>query len=230
MEKALHLDRSTRARKVAIVGAGPTRRKAPYDDPSWDIWAFSSKIYRWPRISAWFEIHHITDLREQLVGRKPGRRSFANYWRFMSRLKCPVYMQKVHASIPNSVVFPVEPVVEEFGRCFAGTAAYMIAYAMQLGYTTIGLWGISPKSNSFPYQRRSLSYLLSIARRRGIEVVLPRGARIPIDDEPRPVSVPALYAYEWRSPRAWWRRRVWRRKRLQRLRRLRMRRRSQRRG
>ena len=38
-------------RRVAIVGGAWTRRLAPYDDPSWEIWAFSSLKVRTPRIT-----------------------------------------------------------------------------------------------------------------------------------------------------------------------------------
>src|SRR5690606_1531584 len=51
---------SPRPRKVAIVGGGPTRRYAPYRDESWEIWAFSSRRSRYPRVTRWFEIHSMT--------------------------------------------------------------------------------------------------------------------------------------------------------------------------
>ena len=44
--------RVARKKKVAIVGGGPSRRLAPYSDPSWEIWAFSSRLYRYPRVRA----------------------------------------------------------------------------------------------------------------------------------------------------------------------------------
>ena len=210
-------------KKVAIVGGGPTRKKAPFKDPSWEIWAFSSIKWRFPRITRWFEIHHLTDLRQQLATRKAGRRSYRNYMRFMRRLKCPVYMAKAHRKIPNSVVFPAKTLVKEFGRCFTSTASFLVALAISEGYDVIGLWGIDPTSKSYSYQRPTLKYLLAIAKQRGIKIVLPKGLRLKIPKKPRFVRTKVLYAYGWRSKHAWWRDRV--RKRLRALRRRRRRRR-----
>src|SRR5690606_9572842 len=113
-------------RKIAIVGGGPSRRRAPYKDKSWEIWAFSSRRSRYPRVTRWFEIHALRDLRQQLASYRPGRRSYANYMRFMRRLRCPVYMQAVHPRIPHSVVFPKDDVLARFGPCFTSTASYLI--------------------------------------------------------------------------------------------------------
>lgn len=207
-------------RKVAIVGGGPTRRRAPFSDPSWEIWAFSSRRWRPPRITRWFEIHHMVDLRQQLATKKAGRRTFRGYMRFMKRLKCPVYMDKARKSIPNSVEFPLKPLLAEFGRCFTSTASYLIALAIHEGYDVIGLWGVDMRGKKYVRQRPAVRYLLAIARQRGIEVRFPKGSRLRIPS--RPPRVPrtrVLYAYGWRSRHAWWRRRVYRRLRKLRRRR-----------
>lgn len=202
---------SLRRKKVAIIGGGPTRRRAPFSDPSWEIWAFSSHLWRPPRIDRWFEIHAMTDLRQQLGWKKRGRRSFGGYMRFMRNLDCPVYMQRVNPRIPTSLVFPVEDLLREFGRCFTSTAAYLIAFAIMEGYETIGLWGIDLRGPKYRRYRPHIKYLLSVARQRGIELVLPRSFPFKVPDTPRFVSTPILYAYDWRSPRAWWRYRLKRR-------------------
>src|SRR5690606_8302975 len=154
-----------RRRKVAIVGGGPTRVQAPYGDLSWDIWAFSSRDWTYPRVTRWFEIHALTDLRQQLASRKEGRRTFPDYMRYMSRLRCPVYMQRPHPSIPTSTRFPKEKLVRQFGRCFTSTASFLIALAIAAGYRVIGLWGVDPKGPEYWRQRAALRYLLALARR-----------------------------------------------------------------
>lgn len=179
-------------------------------DPSWEIWAFSSRFDRYPRITRWFEIHSMTDLRQQLAPRKRGRRSFPGYMRFMQRLECPVYMQRVHPNIPHSVVFPKDELVAEFGRCFTSTAAFLVALAIKEGYEEIGLWGINPQGSSYSRQRPALRYLLAVARQRGIRLRFPRGFSIRIPARPRFVGTRVMYAYDWRSRHAWWRERVWR--------------------
>lgn len=195
-------------KKVAIVGGGSTRLKAPFYDRSWDIWAFSSRNTVYPRVTRWFEIHHETDLRQQLASHKAGRRTFAGYMRYMQHLRCPVYMQSRHRSIPRSVRFPVEKLLAEFGRCFTSTASYLVALAIMEGYETIGLWGINPRGSHYERQRPALEYLLGQARRRRIKIVLPRGVSLRVRWRPKFVLTPALYAYEWRSRHAWWRDRV----------------------
>lgn len=202
-------------RKIAIVGGGPTRVLAPFNDPSWEIWAFSSRRWRPPRVTRWFELHAITDLRQQLASHKPGRRTFPEYVRFLRSLSCPIYMQRRHASLPRSVAFPLAAVLRRFGRCFTSTASYLVALAMVEGAQVIGLWGVNPRcsyesptSEDYSRQRAALQYLLGLARRRGITLVFPPGTSLRVPDRPRFVRTPALYAYDWRSPHAWWRERI----------------------
>lgn len=211
-------------RKIAIVGGGPGRMKAPFKDRSWEIWAFSSRRGRLPRISRWFEIHAMTDLRQQLAGKKKGRRSYRNYMRFMRRLKCPVYMRKAYRRIPKSVKFPLDPLLERFGRIFTSTASYMIALAIVEGCDVIGLWGVNLDRREYWRQRPAIRYLLAVARQNGIKLVLPRRFPMKIPaTPPRVKKTRVLYAYDWRKRGAWWRERV--RRRLRRKRRLRRRRR-----
>lgn len=200
-------------RKIAIVGGGPSRRRAPYRNRSWEIWAFSSSAWRYPRVSRWFEIHSLIDLRQQLSSRKRGRRTLRGYFRYMRRLRCPVYMMEEHPRIPNSVRFPAEELLERYGPCFTSTAAYMVALALEEGVDTIGLWGVDLRGRDYAYQRPALKYLLALARERGIRVLLARGCALRIPKRPRYVRTRVLYAYDWQSPGAWWRWRLRRKSR-----------------
>lgn len=195
-------------RRVAIVGGASSRVDAPYDDPSWEIWTFSSLRLPTPRITRWFEIHAIPDLRQQLGRGSPKRRSFREYMQFLRSLPCPVYMQEVHPSIPNSVRYPIEEVVARFGRCFSSTASYLIALAILEGFETIGVWGVHlTQGKPYIHQRPGVEYLLGVARRMGRDVYVPPASPLRIaTDMPMPVTA-ALYGYEWKSPHAWWRKR-----------------------
>lgn len=193
-------------RRVAIVGGARTRSLAPYDDPTWDIWAFSSLRLRTPRVTRWFEMHALPDLRSQLRKATKRRHSYAGYMRFLQRLDCPVYMQRTHRTIPNSVRYPLREAVQTFGRCFTSTASYLIALAILEGYDTIGVWGIHLTARSiYARQRPTVEYLLGVARRRGIQVVIPRGVPLRVPARPRVVRTRILYGYDWRSRYAWWR-------------------------
>src|SRR5690606_29606582 len=136
------------------------------------------------------------------------RRSFAEYVNFMRKLKCPVYMQKRFKYIPRSVPFPKDKLVAEFGRCFTSTASFLVALAIMEGYKVIGLWGVNPVGKDYSQQRPALEYLLSVAHQRGIRLRFPEGVHFHISKPPKTYFTPVLYAYEWKSPGAWWRRRV----------------------
>lgn len=195
-------------RRVAIVGGGPSRRLAPYADPSWDIWAFSSLRLHTPRITCWFEMHALGDLRQQLHRPTRRKRSYRAYMRFLRQLDCPIYMQRVHKGIPNSIRYPIEDAIAEFGRCFTSTASYLIALAIMQGYETIGVWGIHLTERTvYARQRPGVEYLLGVARSRGIHVQLPPKSTLRVPTRPRLVRTRVLYGYDWLSPHAWWRRR-----------------------
>lgn len=43
--------------KLAILGKLPTKFKAPFDNPEYDIWAFNYHNEPLPRVTKWFDIH-----------------------------------------------------------------------------------------------------------------------------------------------------------------------------
>ncbi|MBO2522044.1 MAG: hypothetical protein CW345_09670 [Firmicutes bacterium] len=201
------------ASKVAIVGGAWTRRLAPYGDDAWEIWAFSSLKLHTPRITRWFEMHALPDLKGQLVKETRRRHSYASYMAFLRRLEVPVYMQDVVPEVPGSVRYPLEQALAAFGRCFSSTASYLIALAILEGFPTIGVWGVHLTHKSvYARQRPGVEYLLGVARQRGIEVVLPRQSPLKIPKRPVLPRVDVLYGYDWQSPKAWWRRRPRRRR------------------
>lgn len=193
-------------KKVAIVGGAPSRRHAPYDDETWDIWAFSSLRLTTPRITRWFEMHAPGDLATQLTRSTRARRSYREYVRFLRGLKCPVYTQRRVRLLPNSVPYPLSTALNTFGRCFSSTVSYMIALALIEGYDVIGVWGVHLTARSvYARQRPGVEYLLGVARQRGVHVVLPPGSPLRVPEHPVLPRTDVLYGYDWRSSRAWWR-------------------------
>ena len=200
--------------KVAIVGGARSRTLAPYDDPSWEIWAFSSLRLPTPRITRWFEMHALEDLRSQLKRDTKRRLSYRNYMKFLKQLDCPVYMQTAHESIPMSLEYPLQQALDAFGRCFTSTASYMIALAILEGCDTIGVWGIHlTEKTVYARQRPGVEYLLGVARQKGIEIYLPPGCPLRIPTVPQVTLTDVLYGYDWQSPKAWWRKKRRRNKR-----------------
>ena len=44
-------------KKVVILGKLPTKFKAPYNDPEWDIWTMNYHAEQPTRVDVWFDIH-----------------------------------------------------------------------------------------------------------------------------------------------------------------------------
>lgn len=201
-------------RQVAIVGGASSRTRAPYDDETWEIWAFSSLKLHTPRITRWFEMHAMGDLKSQLRRETARRRSFTNYLEWMKGLDCPIYMQRVHPEIGRSVEYPLQAALDAFGRCFTSTASYLIALAILEEFDRIGVWGIHLTARSvYARQRPGVEYLLGVARQRGIDVYLPPKSPLRIPKRPVLPYTEILYGYDWTSPKAWWRWAVRRRRR-----------------
>jgi len=193
-------------KKVAIIGGAATRTEAPWDDPSWEIWSFSSLRLPHPRITRWFEMHALGDLAGQLKKDTKRRWSFRIYLRFLQQLDCPVYMQHVCDVVPNSVAYPLQEALEAFGRCFTSTASYLLALAILEKYDVIGVWGIHlTEKTVYARQRPGVEYLLGVAKQRGIQIILPRGSPLRIPEHPVLTPTEVLYGYDWESPGAWWR-------------------------
>ncbi len=202
-------------RKVAIIGGAKSRTQAPYDDDTWDIWAFSSLRLPTPRITCWFEMHSCEDLQDRLRRDTSRRYSYRSYMQFLQQLACPIYMQRTHEILPNSIEYPLQAALDAFGRCFTSTASYLIALAILKGYETIGVWGIHlTEKTVYARQRPGVEYLLGVARQKGINVYLPKNSPLRIPAQPILTPTDVLYGYDWDSPQAWWRK--VRRKRMRR--------------
>lgn len=141
-------------KRIAIVGCSDSKDLAPYDDPSWEIWAMNNSYLHTKRNTRWFEIHPIKFenghfLRRRLV--RPGvfvfDRDFRGkqvdeYMKDLAALDCPVYMQQRWDVIPKSIAYPIDDVVRRFGNYFTNSVSYMIIMAIMEGATEIGCYGV----------------------------------------------------------------------------------------
>lgn len=149
--------------KIALVGGHPSKRAAPFDDPSWTIWSCSERNYaEVPRADLWFELH----LREAIDGNGP-------YLAFL-RAHPAVLMRQRFADIPGSRRLPLETLTGRFGRCFfQGTPCYMAAQALASQPVAIGLWGIEGRFPEYARQRQALQHFVWLAEQQGIAVTCP---------------------------------------------------------
>ncbi len=177
-----------RRQKVAIIGTAPSSRAlAPYDDETWDIWGCSpGNMNCLPRVDAWFEIH------ANLLWPRYADAYGKNYIKWLSEQKFPVYLQDEpwhQKYFPHALGFPAREMLKKFGRhWFTSSFAWMMAFAIHLGYKEIGLFGVDMASkDEYIQQRQGFYHWLEKAQGLGIKVVIPRESDL--------AQPPGLYGY-----------------------------------
>jgi hypothetical protein len=160
--------------KIALLGSAPSSRMhAPFDDPSWEIWACSaSNMGVLPRSDYWFEIH-ATD-------RRAPNPKLTKYYHWLQKHP-KVFMQKKDELFPGSIEYPKDEMIEEFGNMFfTSSVAWMAALAISKLTKSpdeekiLGFWGIDmAASDEYDFQRAGCHFFIWVARNRGIDVVAP---------------------------------------------------------
>lgn len=170
-------------KKVCIIGSTETMKDAPYDDPSWDIWAISGSVVseslkgihfqptvenKWNavhRVDVFFEMHKLSDHPECIEK--------------LAKCGKPVITLKKEKCIPTSEAYPVEEVAEKLGEEFSSSIAYMFALAIYQGYKEIRFYGIYlMHETEFLSQRPAFKYYLGVARTLGIKVWAEENTRL----------------------------------------------------
>lgn len=174
--------------KIALIGTAPSSRMlAPFNDPSWKIWACSpGNMNQLPRVDVWYELH------SNLLW--PEHESYGRpYIEWLKQQKFPVWMQD-QSLIPHAQVFPKNELVEEFGDdFFTSSFAWMMAHAMKQGAVEIALYGIDMASrDEYIRQRPGFFFFRYLCERRGIKVSAPHESDI--------MQSPPLYAYVDSTP------------------------------
>lgn len=151
--------------RIAICGsAASSLQLAPFEDLSWQIWGCSpGAAANVRRATVWFEIHRwgqdwLTDSYRQFIAKVP-----------------KVYMIEPVAEVPNSVAYPLDEVLSEFGRHFlSSTPAVMMALAIKQQPEEIGIWGIDLAADGeYAGQKPGMLHFIEIARSRGIRITVP---------------------------------------------------------
>lgn len=162
--------------KIALVGSAPaSARAAPYADESWQIWGCSPGLYGVaPRVTEWFEMHLW----------EPGQPWFSpEYCQWLKALPArnvTLWTGREIGELTDSKVYPYEEILAEFdpNRFFCTSSLFwMMARAISIGATKIGLWGVDmAATEEYEMQRAGIHFLTYIARARGIEVGVPHEA------------------------------------------------------
>lgn len=174
--------------KIALVGTAPSSRDlAPFNDPSWTIWACSpGNMNILPRVDAWFEVHSNLTWPEFASYGAP-------YIEWLKKQTFPIYMQD-RSLVPNATPLPIQELVKDFGKYFfTSSFAYMIAMAIRAGAQEIALFGIDMASkDEYILQRPGGHFFMQEAAKRGIRVSIPYESDL--------AQAPALYGYSDSTP------------------------------
>jgi hypothetical protein len=169
---------SLSTKKIAIVGAHTDHCfKAPFGDPSWEIWAMSAGMFgKYKRWDKWFELHHPdTYPKYELAAKRVAGRE--GYIDFIT--KEAVTYDK----------FPFKEMLRQFGPYFftTGQITWLLAYAISLEPTNLGIWGVEAAGEYSP-QRKDIHHFVSVAHDRGIKTEIPEGCTL--------LDKPKLYAFQ----------------------------------
>jgi hypothetical protein len=146
------------AKRLAIVGGGVTKDKAPFDDRSIEIWSTASVGLGLPRVDAIFELHDgIFDNDE------------------LNAAAVPIYMREKSDAVPFSIKFPIDVLVKRFGHKFNGTVAMMLAFAYIRGFKVIELYGVDFSSDEEYSRRGMFQWLMGYLTASGIKIVIAPG-------------------------------------------------------
>ena len=174
--------------KIALIGTAPSSRMlAPFNDPTWKIWACSpGNMNVLPRVDAWFEVHNTLMEPEQVGYGAP-------YLEWLNKQTFPVYAQN-QLLIPKAITIPMRELVDEFGPYFfTSSFSWMMAMAMKSGAQEIALYGIDMASREeYILQRPGAYHFFTEGKRRGIKMSAPYESDI--------MMPPPLYGYSDVTP------------------------------
>ena len=155
--------------KVAIVGFADSKVSAPYNDPSFEIWAVN-EMWVDPTVQRWdvlFEIHDLDWIKE-------GKRDKRHY-EFLKKCQKPIFMIDHYEDIPNSIKFPKDEILEYFDTTyFTNSISFEIALAIYLGFKEIHLYGVNMANDEeYAGQRPSVEFFCGWAKGAGIKLYIP---------------------------------------------------------
>ena len=160
-------------KKLAIVGRHyATRFDAPYDDESYDIWAFNDPGRKFKRISALFQMHP-----------RHGYEGVDGHLEWLrNNTTIPVYMREFRDDVPMCTVYPFDEVFaltghmlckEEQLRFFTSTVPVAIALAVLQNRPSIDFYGMEMANNTeYKKQRDCFTFWIAFAGGRGIDINL----------------------------------------------------------
>lgn len=171
--------------KIGILGTAFSFHKAPFNDPSWELWACN--LGEPPRWDRWFQLHD-----EATIDGNPGHR---DWLRAQTKR---VYLQNADPTIPMGVAYPLPAMTAKYGTWFfTSSIAFMLALALEEfaakdqpdDNDEIGMWGVCmADASEYGSQKNGVRFFLQLARMRGIKITLPPESEVLVPGK--------IYGYE----------------------------------
>ena len=156
-------------RRVAILGTSLGWERAPFDDPSWEIWSCNKFALGLERCDRIFEIHKRWNLDDP---KSPDKK----YIEDLKNLSLP---KKVVSIIPlggkANIVIDRDDLFKRYGSWwFSSSFGYMVAMAIDENVSEIGFWGVDMESHEeYVAQQTGVLHLIDVARRAKIKIHIP---------------------------------------------------------
>ena len=164
----------SKLRRLALVGFSNTNRDlAPFDNPDYEIWSLN---HSWgmeflKRCDVYFDLHPHSWI-VQAVGKSEPERQHLEW--LQQPHNFPIYMQEKFPEFPASVRYPIERIRKKYADFHTSSLSYMLALAIDMGYTWIEVYGFDMAADSeYNYQRDSAEYFLGLAMGMGIHIYVP---------------------------------------------------------
>ncbi len=152
-------------RKVAIVGFAPSSMldvSVLFEDKDFEIWGINQLYLAYksvvPHTTRWFQIHH-RESYDQAV------RDHKHHDWLKEQTKFPIYMQRQEETVPMSIPYPKDEIVEHFGLYFTNSISWMLALAIYEGFEAIHIYGVDmAQDDEYREQRPSVEWLIGWAQ------------------------------------------------------------------
>ena len=127
---------------------------------TWESWGLNDVYIK--KYNKWFELHTMRNIKHR--GNK-------DHYRWLKECDRPIYMKKHYKTIPNSIEYPINEMLDKYGPIFTNTFDYMLAMAIKEKFEKIWLFGIAFNSiREYIQERQSYCYMLGVCKGLGIEV------------------------------------------------------------
>lgn len=141
--------------QLNIVGRGSGFRNVDYDAEIWAVSTVCKSLRKYDKV---FQLH-----KEELF--EPWLKSAED----------KSVLIRSSRRLPKANVIPCQELNKIFGKVFHSSVAWMFGYALYMGYTDIGFYGINMEHNTeYGPQRDSMFFLIGWAKSRGINIRIPK--------------------------------------------------------